>query len=162
MLKSRKSKTFELYLALAILVFAACSPSGDARRSATESNNGEPQHITENGFEDPSTHTPQSPGRDQAVTRSQVFVDEAWLTWHGSRLFVHISGHLPTPCHRLFEPEVTADEEKMTLEMSSWQAEGVACVQVLQPFVYVYEITDLELPEDVQIFVNRTPLSEAP
>ena len=162
MQKSHRSKTIELYAALLLMVFMACSPSGDARRSASEPETAEQQPISDNNFEDPTTHNPQSPGRDQAVTRSQVFVDAAWLTGHKSRRFVHITGHLPTPCHRLDMPEVRASEETMTIELRSWQTEGVICMQVLQPFVYLHEITGLNLPQEVRIFVNGTPLSRAP
>lgn len=162
MQKSRRSKTFELYAVLLIMAFTACAPSGEASRSAGESENGEPQKITENSFDNPSTHTPRTPDRDQAVTHSRVFVDAAWLTEHESRLFVHITGQLPTPCHRLFEPEVTVSDDKITIEMSSWQAEGVICMQVLQPFVYLHEITGLNRPDGISMFVNGTPLSEAP
>jgi hypothetical protein len=74
-------------------------------------------------------------------TRKNVYVDSAELYSRSGSDFILVKGHLPSPCSNLDKVTHTISEGKITLSMSAWEEAGTMCMQVLEPFSYLYPLT---------------------
>jgi hypothetical protein len=77
------------------------------------------------------------PGEDQMV-RGNVFIDTSQVITMESQplqIAVHLTGSLPTPCHKLRARLSPPDaQHRINLEVYSLVEPDVVCTQVLQPF----------------------------
>lgn len=77
------------------------------------------------------------PGEDQMI-RGNVFIDSSKVVIMESQplqIAVHLTGSLPTPCHKLRAKLSSPDaQHQINLEVYSLAEPDVVCTQVLQPF----------------------------
>lgn len=134
-----------LPLALGMAVLASCA-SGDRNRT-------DPPGT--------STHLPETPPPDTRVQYSPAYIENAYLSGPPGH-YLHISGHLPTPCHQLAGPEFEAEGDTLHITLKSWQKPEVMCAQVLEPFVYYLspETYGIRVPAHIRVNGEAVTLKE--
>lgn len=90
-------------------------------------------------------------------TRKNVYVDSVELFSSRGSQFILVKGHLPTPCSNLDEVSHTISGGKITLAMNAWEAAGTMCMQVLEPFSYLYPLgSDVNVSSLRSVVINGT------
>lgn len=124
-------------LLVSIYVLTACSPGAEEPANSNPSypnpsypNPSYPNPLNQNDF------APQP--SDSGLIRGEVYLDTKELLTLESfplQFTLHLSGSLPTPCHKLraaFSPPDT--ENKIVVEVYSMARADKICAQVLAPF----------------------------
>ncbi len=106
----------------------------------------------------PSTHTPVAPSGKEEIRVSPVYIDDTELISNATGTYLHVSGHLPTPCHQLAPPVKHTENDTLHLTITSWQKKDVMCAQVLEPFVYYLKIADVGEPMPPAVRLNDMPV----
>ena len=91
---------------------------------------------------DSSTHQPGVPENSRSTESGEVFVDELEIITDNSGRYLRIEGSLPTPCHHLSPPERKWESDTLSVSLTSWHDTEMMCAQVLEPFVYYYDLED--------------------
>lgn len=108
---------------------------------------------------DSSTHHPYAPPADKDIYHSGVFIDSISTYSDTTGFFIRIEGSLPTPCHALYPPALTIEQDTLSLKMVSWQEKGLMCIQVIEPFLYFHPLPEEKKPETKWIRVNEITIS---
>lgn len=106
-----------------------------------------------------STSEPQKP----LAATGKVFLDSVELQRDSStpaQYYLHLSGNLPTPCHKLkVDIQEPDDKKRILVTVSSTYDPSMMCTQVLQPFA---EMVLVERPEtgSYTVLVNGEEIGE--
>lgn len=132
-----------LFLYLALMLFAACTPTS----SNPDQTSADPNQAVSNSNEPPSIDAPTPPLKfdntiprpaDKALRRENVYVDSIDLLTMESyppQFMLVITGNLPTPCNQLRVNVNPPDaNNKIVVEVYSVIAPDATCTEVLQPF----------------------------
>ena len=164
--KSRKSKTTPLdeapirehgcsrRLSAALLMLMALGMAVPASCASGDKNRTDPPGT--------SSHHPETPPPDIRVQYSPAYIENADYLSGPPGHYLHISGHLPTPCHQLAEPEFETEGDTLHITLKSWQKPEVMCAQVLEPFVYYLspESYGIRVPEHIRVNGEAITLKE--
>ncbi|WP_131105208.1 hypothetical protein [Ornithinimicrobium sufpigmenti] len=157
----RRTSTAALALAAALTV-AACGTETDTPGAGADAPTGSEEASTSPGDEDASTSpgdedASTSPGDEEASTSpgdpdqmddaddkvlagtrggGHFFIDSLAVRQAESdpvQLFLDVEGNAPTPCHTVAY-EVDHEADAILVHVTTVEAEGVACTQVLVPY----------------------------
>lgn len=108
--------------------------------------------VEEDAQAAPETGEPEKP----MVASGRVLLEDVELQRDSStpaQYFLHLSGNLPTPCHKLkVDVQEPDDQNRLMVSVTSTVDPTILCTQVIQPFA---EVVSLEgVGEGITVVVN--------